>query len=61
MLAQANDSVKRSLQYLTTFYDRRYFLALERAIRKQIRSLADHREQVNSNRNWTGPTRVIDG
>jgi len=42
VLAQANDSVKRSLQYLTTLHDRRYLLALERAIRKQIRSLADH-------------------
>ncbi len=41
VLAQANDSLRRSLQYLRAYYDMRYLRALERAVRAKIRWLSD--------------------
>jgi len=42
VLAQANDSLRRSLQYLSRYYDQRYLLAMERLIRQRIKWLADN-------------------
>lgn len=42
MLKQADESLRRSLSYLSAFYDRRYLIALEKKIRQEVRKLADH-------------------
>lgn len=42
VLAQANDSLRRSLRYLSAYYDRRYLKALERKVRREIAWLGDN-------------------
>lgn len=54
-MKQADESQRRSLSYLSAFYDRRYLIALEKKIRQEIRKLADHpgAGQFETELEWT--------
>ncbi len=63
VLAQASQSLKRSLQHLALHYDRRYLLAVQRAIKQKIRWLADNpgAGQFEPELDWTdmGYRRIV--
>lgn len=55
VLKQADESLRRSLSYLSAHYDRRYLVALEKQVRIAIRGLADQpgAGQFETELDWT--------
>jgi plasmid stabilization system protein ParE len=55
VLKQADESLRRSLSYLSAHYDRRYLIALEKKVRMAMRGLADNpgAGQFETELDWT--------